>query len=530
MIISLSKYGATAQCTMPIDPDICIEDGDLFIEGSCHGVVLTSPDGSCFRVSVNNDGSLSTVAIIATDAGPDQEICADNPQILLNGTLGDGVLSATWTGGTGTFSPNRSSLKAVYTLSASEISTGFVNLTLSPDNVLSSCDGNDVVSITILPEVIVNAGADITLCEDDATIQLTGTVNSSTGSGVWLGGQGAFVPNRNALNAMYTPTQAEKSSGTVTLTLRSTGISGVCPIVEDQIGIIITPSIAINAGPDQIVCHEQTALLIPSPTGGTWSGGTGTFNGNTYLPSPSEIGTTVNLTYSVQAIHNNCISGSDELSITVFSEPFVNLVNDISLCSGEQVQQTIFTGTPGTSFLWTNSHPNIGLPSSGFANIPAFTVNNSTASTIIATITVTPYNFGPNGVDNSGNGDDCIGTAMTFTISVESNGSGSLFSCLKVVQFIEDVNPPSTTFNVFDIVDIIGANTCTGMPTLTAAFSQDPTDTLRTYGCVNVGDVQVTTFIFDIGDSNNDGVIDTTFREACFTLQTVLDPSGFCRP
>ena len=78
LFISLSLYEVMAQCAMPIDPDICIEDGDLFIEGSCHGVVLTSPDGSCFRVSVNNDGSLSTVAIIATDAGPDQEICADN--------------------------------------------------------------------------------------------------------------------------------------------------------------------------------------------------------------------------------------------------------------------------------------------------------------------------------------------------------------------------------------------------------------------------------------------------------------------
>jgi len=75
-------------------------------------------------------------------------------------------------------------------------------------------------------------------------------------------------------------------------------------------------------------------------------------------------------------------------------------------------------------------------------------------------------------------------------------------------------NPPSTTIGIYDIVDI---DACTG--NLSAAFSANPADQFRTYGCSNRGDVQLTPFIF------NNGV----FQEACFSLVTLLDPAGFCQ-
>ena len=63
---------------------------------------------------------------------------------------------------------------------------------------------------------------------------------------------------------------------------------------------------------------------------------------------------------------------------------------------------------------------------------------------------------------------------------------------------------------------------------LTAAFSADPNDTFRTFDCSDVGSFVLTIFIFDIGDSNLDGIIDTTFRENCVGPHTILDPAGFC--
>jgi hypothetical protein len=40
---------------------------------------------------------------------------------------------------------------------------------------------------------------------------------------LWSGGAGTYNPNNTTLNAVYTPTAAERTAGTVTLTLTTTG-------------------------------------------------------------------------------------------------------------------------------------------------------------------------------------------------------------------------------------------------------------------------------------------------------------------
>lgn len=35
-----------------------VEQGDLFIYDDCYGVIITSPNGSCFRIKVGDDGTL----------------------------------------------------------------------------------------------------------------------------------------------------------------------------------------------------------------------------------------------------------------------------------------------------------------------------------------------------------------------------------------------------------------------------------------------------------------------------------------
>jgi len=466
---------------------------------------------------------------VSVNAGADITVCADDAQVTLAGVITGLVTTGSWVGGLGTFAPNRNALNAVYTPNPVEINAGTLTLTLSSDDPGGPCPStDDMVTITIAPGVNVNAGPDQTVCEDVSTVALAGSVTGQVVIGRWEGGAGSFNPNRNSLNATYTPTQAEKDAGSVTLTLRNRGNISPCTVVRDMVVINFTPNAAVNAGPDQTICHDETATFSPTPAGGTYAGGMGTFNGNVYTPAPGEIGGTVTLVYTMAGGGNGgCMGGSDEVNLTIFSAPTVNAVNDLSVCAGDQVVVGNFSGSAGTAYTWTNTATSIGLPASGNGNIASFTAMNNSATDVRATITVTPYNFGPNGIDNLGLGDDCTGTPTTFTITVGTLGTGPLFECKKLVQNIEDNNPPSTTFNIFDIV-CFGESSCAGMPTITAAFSADPTDTLRTYGCTNVGDIQITLFIFDIGDSNNDGVRDTAFREACFAIQTVLDPTGFC--
>jgi len=52
-------------CAPACDPKIQVESeqGDVYIDDPCYGAILTSPNGSCFRVKVNDNGFLVTEAV-----------------------------------------------------------------------------------------------------------------------------------------------------------------------------------------------------------------------------------------------------------------------------------------------------------------------------------------------------------------------------------------------------------------------------------------------------------------------------------
>jgi uncharacterized protein (TIGR02145 family) len=95
----------------------------------------------------------------------------------------------------------------------------------------------------------------------------------------------------------------------------------------------------------------------------------------------------------------------------------VDPIADITLNDGEAVQPIIFStsnisGT--TTYTWTNSTSSLGLSASGSGNIPEFIANNSSATPIVGTITVTPT-FTNGGVS-------CDGPPISFTITVNPAG------------------------------------------------------------------------------------------------------------
>jgi len=47
-------------CSDIADPEIQIEDGDIYLEDTCNGVILTSPNGTCYRIRVDDNGALIT--------------------------------------------------------------------------------------------------------------------------------------------------------------------------------------------------------------------------------------------------------------------------------------------------------------------------------------------------------------------------------------------------------------------------------------------------------------------------------------
>ena len=229
---------------------------------------------SCSK-TVNGTATVTVNPVATVNAGANQTICEDGSATLA-GSVGGSATSATWSGGTGSFNPNNTTLTATYTPSASEITAGSVTLTLTTDDPTGPCGPvSSTTTITISPAATVDAGANQTICEGGSAT-LTGSVGGSATSGTWSGGTGTFNPNNTTLTATYTPSAAEITAGSVTLTLTTDDPAGSCGPVSSTTTITIDPAPTVNAGANQTICAgvpQFSRKCGGSVTSGTWSGG-----------------------------------------------------------------------------------------------------------------------------------------------------------------------------------------------------------------------------------------------------------------
>jgi len=57
-IIDYISFTYTNDPPCEAEPIVNARSGDVYVDNDCHGVILTSPDGNCFRTRVNNNGTL----------------------------------------------------------------------------------------------------------------------------------------------------------------------------------------------------------------------------------------------------------------------------------------------------------------------------------------------------------------------------------------------------------------------------------------------------------------------------------------
>ena len=154
---------------------------------------------------------------------------------------------------------------------------------------------------------------------------------------------------------------------------------------------IVAPPVTADAGPNRLVCEGDLIQLAASGTG-TWSGGAGTFSNPSvpnaiYTPAPSEIGTTVALTWTVQSTGGVCASVSDVVNITILSAADAEFSYDAAqYCpNGTDPVLNHNTGTDGLySYTVVAGGPNLALN----AQTGAISLTNSNLGTYNVTNSV----------------------------------------------------------------------------------------------------------------------------------------------
>jgi len=348
-------------------------------------IVTTIDTGNCRAAKDTINIFISPAP--TSNAGTDQLICKNNPNITLAGTTGNGASGRQWVGGTGVFVPDRNNLNATYIPTANEIQSGSLNLVLSASKT-SCLNVTDTMTITFTDIPTANAGPNTSVCYNNPAVTLNGSVTGATG-GSWTGGSGTFAPNNTNLSAVYTPTTAELNAGSFSLILTTTG-NGNCNAVTDTVTITVTPAPTANAGSAFSVCSNNADIQLGGSftlaTAGTWSGGNGVFVPGpnqldaVYKPTQAEINSgSVNLTLTSTS-QGNCSPVNSQIAVTFTPAPTIT-PNPVTICADNAIANLSGSVTVATSGTWSGGNGT-------FSNINGLQASYTPTPTEIAAGTV----------------------------------------------------------------------------------------------------------------------------------------------
>ncbi|MFN3916592.1 MAG: gliding motility-associated C-terminal domain-containing protein [Flavobacteriales bacterium] len=222
---------------------------DDILAGSVMLYLESTNNGNCLPVIDSVLAVITTTAVV--DAGNDTTVCYSNGGVQLSGQVTGATGEGMWiSSGSGTFSPDNEDLNAIYVPDSTDLANGTVTLILE---AINSCDpASDTITITLLPDAMVNAGSNQAICYNEV-VNLNGQIDNAAG-GTWTStGDGVFSPSNSALSGIYTPGAGDIASGSVSLTLISTG----------QLCLADTAAINISIGE-----HPEAAFTHSAPCAG----------------------------------------------------------------------------------------------------------------------------------------------------------------------------------------------------------------------------------------------------------------------
>jgi gliding motility-associated-like protein len=288
--------------------------GGSYVPSTVGGFTLTYTfgTGSCLT---SDNVNVQVVPATSLTLPPDIERCIDGAVVALSGNPTGGAWS-----GAGVSGPPWNFDPAVAGVGDHTLTYTFVNA--------SNCESQETLQATVHALPVVNAGSDITLCDQPIAYQLGGDPVGGTWSSTWL----PIAPDNSV-----TP----NGVGTDQLTYTFTDANGCTNSASIQLEIVPV-DVPAFAGVDTAVCvNSGTLALVGTPAGGTWTGAMVALDGS-FDPSVPGV---YPLTYSVGS--GTCLL-VDQVVVVVNPLPGLSTAGDQAFCVDAGVQQLIATPEGGT--------------------------------------------------------------------------------------------------------------------------------------------------------------------------------------
>ncbi|MBK6838089.1 MAG: SprB repeat-containing protein [Bacteroidetes bacterium] len=349
-------------------------------DGSNGGTPGGGGGGAGDNNSTGGDGARGQVIItwtcsntLTSGAGSNiQSLCKNSSITAITysivGATGAGV-SGLPTGVTGTYS------SGVFTISGAPSVTGTFNYTVTPTGSCTSSTSTGTITVN---GPTANVGSALSsICQNGTSGLLGGSVSGTATGGTWSDGAigGAFNPNATTLNGTYSPPSG--FSGTVVLTLTSSGGSCGTASASKNLTVVAQPT-ASGSGGSQTICAGGSATVSGiSASNGTisWTeNGAGSITSGgatvspTYTSQAGDAGNTVTLTMTVTG--NPCTVANATYTVLVNALPSISVSPaSPNVCLGSGVSLTV---SGASTYLWS----------------PAGSLSASTGATVIASPSV----------------------------------------------------------------------------------------------------------------------------------------------
>ncbi|MCA6466095.1 MAG: hypothetical protein IM598_14770, partial [Chitinophagaceae bacterium] len=242
-----------------------------------------------------------------------------------------------------------------------------------------TCIDTQMVYKNVTAADTIQGSRDTTVCFNSAPINLSGKVSPVTNTFKWTTtGTGTFS-NPNALNTTYTPSLADKTTGTIKIylsgssTLNATGNCGSSTSIDSMTLRIYPDNVGTNT--TQVICSNQALNFTPSSAiaGSTYSWisaiSAGTITGNSPSGTGNIIDSLVNLSNTNDAVvvytitpfaftpsNVSCSGTPFTLTVTARPKPAITITNTTtSVCTGSATNLQFSSSLASSTFTWNSS-------------------------------------------------------------------------------------------------------------------------------------------------------------------------------